>query len=69
MPDREKRPTDEQQKANALSRWENEGGAKAKQIKRPHGPSAGPRSATGEEITTSAQQGRATLMNDSPTAI
>ena len=28
MPDREKHPTDEQQAARALSRWENEGGAK-----------------------------------------
>jgi hypothetical protein len=47
MPDREKRPTDEQQKAKALSRWENEGGAKAKKTK-PRGPSPGRRSATGE---------------------
>jgi hypothetical protein len=39
MPKREKRPTDEQQKAKALSRWENEGGAKAKETKR-RGPNA-----------------------------
>jgi hypothetical protein len=35
MPNREKHATDEQQKAKALSRWENEGGAKAKKAKYP----------------------------------
>ena len=48
MPKREKHPTDDQQKAKALSRWENEGGAEAKRTKRPRGLNPGPRSATGE---------------------
>jgi hypothetical protein len=33
---REQPSTDEQQKARALNRWENEGGAKAKAPRRPH---------------------------------
>jgi hypothetical protein len=48
MPNSEKRPTDEQQKAKALSRWENEGGAKAMRPKRPRGLNPGSRNATGE---------------------
>ena len=40
MPNREKHPTDEQQKAKALSRWENEGGAKAKETKTQRHPPA-----------------------------
>jgi hypothetical protein len=46
MPKRKTHPTDDQQKAKALSRWENEGGAKAKRTKRPR--VLNPRSATGE---------------------
>lgn len=34
-PKGEKRPADEQREARALSRWENEGGAKARALKRP----------------------------------
>ena len=49
MPKREKRSTDAQHKAKALSRWENEGGAKAKETKR-RGKNIEPRSATSEAV-------------------
>jgi len=47
MPKREKRSTDAQHKAKALSRWENEGGAKAKVTER-RDLNVEPRSATSE---------------------
>jgi hypothetical protein len=54
-PEGEKRPADEQQKARALSRWENEGGAKAAAPKRPRnlnarGGAAGGSSVAGRTI-------------------
>lgn len=69
MPNREKHPTDEQQKAKALSRWENEGGAKAKSTRRPRSLNAAPRSATGEVDRHQRSIGSAVPMNDNPTAI
>ncbi len=46
----EERPADEQQKARALSRWENEGGAKAAAPKRPRNLNARGGAASGSGV-------------------
>ena len=71
--EREKHPTDKQHKAKALSRWENEGGAKAKETERRGPKRMSARGKCKRKPKQIAKQlvsiVREALMNDNPTAI